>query len=463
MYSPIEVEFAEGRAARRSVIATCAASVIFLLLAIASYGGPIELRWLYWGIVIVSLVGVAIYVIVKWFCWLARQELLSPTIAFPLGYLVWYGLGSLTLLGDSDTRVWIYSAVGLCFYLLGVMIAAKRLSFPTSSPNIRDDWDTSNFWPAMAAFGALALLAYLYVIAQMGIPALDPEAAERRLEVTKYGPSEAVLFTASWTLLIFVAAKLWTSSSKTIIRISAWAGLGIVAFMLLSLGSRGFLFVPLLTAIIARHYLFKRFHPLTLAALGCLMFVGLSVYGYNRDSTLPKDLLSARKDSVGDLAVFPLIYAYLYVRQPVETFQQVTEMIPRTIPYQHGLLTFGALRTLLPGHHEMSDMFFKQILGSDFTGGGQPATVLGPFYGDFGVLGIIIGMFVVGFLVARVYQWMLKGPTVFRVLIYAWVMQTLLFSLFGAIFPYITTIWIPLFWWLIHSTILQRRSGTVAP
>jgi oligosaccharide repeat unit polymerase len=176
-----------------------------------------------------------------------------------------------------------------------------------------------------------------------------------------------------------------------------------------------------------------------------------------RDSTLPKQGFSISKSSVNEFALFPLIYAYLYVRQPVETFQQVTEVIPRTIPYQRGLLTFGALRTLLPGHHEMSDMYFKQILGSDFVGGGQPATVLGPFYGDFGLTGILLGMFVVGMIVAQTYKWMGRNPTLFRVLIYAWVMQTLLFSLFGAIFPYITTIWIPLFWWAIHSWFLPRK------
>jgi oligosaccharide repeat unit polymerase len=458
MYSPIELDLAEGRAARKSQIAAGAIGILFLLLAAASYAGPIELRWLGWGIASSVLGIISIYVIIGWFRWLRRQELLSPVIAFPLGYLVWYGLGSLTLLGESDSRVWMYSSVGLGCYLLGAAIGGRKVLFANAKPHIRDDWDDSHFWPVMAVFAALALLAYVYVILQMGVPALDPDAAERRLEVTKYGPSEAVLFTASWTLLIFAAARLWTSRNAALTRVVAWAGMGVVAFMLLSLGSRGFLFVPLLTAIIARHYLRKRFHPLTLTVLGSLIFVGLSIYGYTRDSTLPKELLSAHKDSVGELAIFPLIYAYLYVRQPVETFQQITEIIPRTIPYQHGQLTFGALRTLLPGHHEMSDMYFKQILGSDFTGGGQPATVLGPFYGDFGPAGIVIGMFAVGFVVANVYRWMLEDPTVFRVLIYAWVMQTLLFSLFGAIFPYITTIWIPFFWWLVHSLVLKRRA-----
>jgi hypothetical protein len=51
---------------------------------------------------------------------------------------------------------------------------------------------------------------------------------------------------------------------------------------------------------------------------------------------------------------------------------------------------------------------------------------------------------------------MLNRPTVFRVLIYAWLMQTVLFSLFGALIPYITTLWIPFFWWLLDATLLRK-------
>jgi oligosaccharide repeat unit polymerase len=208
--------------------------------------------------------------------------------------------------------------------------------------------------------------------------------------------------------------------------------------------------------VVARHYLKKRFHILKLALLAIVIFVALSFYGYTRDATLSQPSLSFKNGGAAQMAIFPAIYAYLYVRQPVETLQDVIRVIPRTIPYQNGTLTFDALRTLLPGHHEMSDMFFRQILGSDFVGGGQPATLLGPLYGDFGLMGIVVGMFIVGVIVARTHSWMLNRPTVFRVLIYAWLMQTVLFSLFGALIPYITTLWIPFFWWLLDATLLRK-------
>jgi oligosaccharide repeat unit polymerase len=304
----------------------------------------------------------------------------------------------------------------------------------------------------------MTFLSYAYVISQVGIVALDPEAAELRGELVKYGPVEAVLFTASWTILVLVTAQLWSQREPSTRRRVAWLGLLAVAVILLSLGSRGYLFVPALTAVIGSHYLRKRFHILTLALIGVMVFMSLSFYGYTRDSTLTTGTFSVKDGNATQLAILPLVYAYLYVSQPVETLHDVTQVIPRTIPYQRGMLTFDALRTLLPGHHEMSDMFFKQILDSDFVGGGQPATLLAPLYGDFGLIGVLVGMFLVGVIVTRTYARMLARPNVFRILIYAWVMQTVLFSLFGALIPYITTLWIPLVWWFLDAVCLRKPS-----
>jgi oligosaccharide repeat unit polymerase len=388
--------------------------------------------------------------------WFGRRELFSPLIAFPVAYCVWFALGSLTLFDDRGAKVLQYSGAGLACYLAGVLLTGWRSALRPPRPVFRNDWEGSRFWPVIGTLGITALLSYLFIVSQVGIVALDPEAAERRLELVKFGPFEAVLFTASWTIVVFVTAQLWTRQDRPGIRRLAWIGLGVICVILLSLGSRGYLFVPVLTAVVARHYLRKRFHILKLGLLALVIFICLSFYGYTRDATLSQGSLSLKNGGAAELAIFPAIYAYLYVRQPVETLQEVIRVIPRTIPYQNGMLSFDALRTLLPGHHEMSDMFFKQILGSDFVGGGQPATLLGPLYGDFGLTGILVGMFAVGVIVARVHAWMLAVPTVFRVLIYAWLMQTVLFSLFGALIPYITTLWIPLFWFLLDAVLLRR-------
>jgi oligosaccharide repeat unit polymerase len=451
-----------GKSSTASIAVASAMGVVFLTVTVASWEGPEALRDIGWGAAGVGVCFVVVPLLKSVVGWLGRRELFSPLIAFPIAYTVWFALGSLSLFGDSNAKVLQYSALGLGCYVAGVLLSGWRSTVRPSTPTVRNEWESSRFWPVMAMLGIATLISYIYVVAHVGIVALDPQAAERRMDLGKYGPVQAVLFTASWTILIFVTAQLWTAPrrQRPVVRMLAWLGLGLVAVILLSLGSRGYLFVPVLTALIARHYLRKRFQVMKLLALGVVIFMALSFYGYSRDATLSEGSYSLRDRNATQLAIFPAIYAYLYVRQPIETLQEVIRVIPRTVPYQNGVLTFDALRTLLPGHHEMSDMFFKQILDSDFVGGGQPATLLGPLYGDFGIAGIVLGMFLAGVAVARTHARMLAAPSVFRVLIYCWFMQTILFSLFGALIPYITTLWIPLFWWFLDAVLLRRQAFT---
>jgi oligosaccharide repeat unit polymerase len=446
-----------GKASARSIQLAGAAGVAFLVTAVAAWLGPQPLRDEGWAVAgTASLLVFAFFVrqVIRWF---GRQELFSPLIAFPITYAAWFAVGSLTL-DDGQGKILLYSGAGLACYVTGALLAGWRSVLRPPRPTFRNEWDRSRFWFVIGTFGVLTVLSYAYVISQVGIIALDPEAAERRADLVKYGPVEAILFTASWTVLIFIAVYLWTERERPLLRKIGWASVFAVALILLSLGSRGYLFVPLLTAVIARHYLRKKFHVATLLAIGVVVFMALSFYGFKRDSTLSSGKFSLKGGNATEMAIYPLIYAYLYVSQPVWTLQEVTRVIPRTIPYQNGQLTFDALRTLLPGHHEMSDMFFKQILGSDFVGGGQPATLLGPLYGDFGLFGILVGMFIVGIVIARTYSWMVTKPTVLRVVMYSWAMQTVLFSLFGALIPYITTLWIPVFWWFLDSSMLRKQS-----
>jgi len=87
-------------------------------------------------------------------------------------------------------------------------------------------------------------------------------------------------------------------------------------------------------------------------------------------------------------------------------------------------------------------MFFKNILGNDFTGAGQPATLLGPLYADFGILGITIGLMLFGLLVSSAYRRLLHSNRIVDVMLYAWLLQVGLFGLFATLFPSMATLWV---------------------
>ena len=449
---------------RRPLIWSAAASVLFMFaLAGAILIGPRGPEP-----PLAFLLGVpAAWLMLRGIRWAVRaldnSDLFSPFVAFPLAYVLWFGFGSIAIVDDSDPLPYGYIAGGLVCYLVGVWCFRSRGAEACASDNksVRSDWDPGAFWTLIVLMSALSFTTYLYLIYHIGIPALSSAAGEQRLEIVKHGPVQAVLFTSVWTVTVFLAVHLRKGESCGWKRWISLALIVVLSVLLLSLGGRANAFVGLLTGFIACYYVGPRFKLRYLLPIGALTFVCLSLYGYMRDTSLTKGYLAlGAGDSAYEMAL-PLYYSYEYVRGPSETFRNVTQLIPSQVPYQYGALTFAALKTVLPGHHEMSDMFFKSIQGHEFIGLGEPATLLGPFYGDFGVLGIVIGMFLFGALWAKVHRWMLADPTIFRAAIYGWFMQTALFSLFGSLFQYITALWIPLFWFFADSLIRRRTGQTV--
>jgi oligosaccharide repeat unit polymerase len=395
-----------------------------------------------------------------------RLDVFSPLVAFPVLYVAWFALGSIDMI-EVPAKITFglfepipgyvigYAALGLMAYLAGALLRrphplGKCEDRLAQSRTPKFTWRKDRFEAVSAALAVLMFASYLYMIADIGaIPAFSADAGEVRLLILRSGPAEAVMFTCAWTLIPALLMYVWYQHPRWSIRLLCYAGVAVSSLLLLSLGGRSYLFVPLLTTLIARHYGKRRFAIRKLALVCVTLFCSLSLLGYLRDTSL--NGAGFGEDRLGIPGpVVPFVYAYLYVRYPVATFRDITMIIPNKIPYQHGALSFGPLATVLPGHHEQSDMFFKNILGNDFIGAGQPATLLGPLYADAGLPGILAGLFLSGMLISRAYAWMLAAPTVIRVLLYAWLMQTLLFSLFANLFPYITTIWIPAFWLVVH-------------
>ncbi len=396
-------------------------------------------------------------------------DVFSPLVAFPILYVAWFAIGSIDfvelppsvqfgLFEPIPAYVLGYAALGLIAYLAGARLSRAR-SVTTEQSRIEFDWIENRFRLVVAGLSVLMVASYAYIVAGIGvIPALVADAGEVRLKIRNYGPAEAVLFTAAWSLIPMLMVYVWIRRPRRLLRMACYASVLFAAVLLLSLGGRSYLFVPLLATVVARHYCRQRFSVRRLLLVGVLAFCGLSLYGYVRDASL-SGVASAGRELGTPGVVTAFTYSYLYIRYPVATLRDVISAIPSKVPYQMGSLTFGPFATFLPGHHEQSDMFFKDILGNDFVGAGQPATLLGPLYADGGIIGIIMGLFLFAQLIAYVYRRVNARPSIINLLLYAWLLQTLLFSLFANLFPYITTLWIPLFW-IGLDRVMRRRPST---
>jgi hypothetical protein len=350
--------------------------------------------------------------------------------------------------------IYLYAGVGLLGYLIGVWVARTNHGGQRFSVPLAEDWHRGVFRVVIAALASVTVVCYVYLIASIGIPILSANPGEARLAISKHGMVQSLFFSAAWTLFLLLFAYVWQAEASKRLRMAAWLGVAGLALMFLSLGGRGYLFSPVLTAIIMRNYLKGGIPIRKLALVVLVMFLGASLFGFLRDISSPgQDQDLSLFEQVGIPSyVLPFALAYLYIRYPVATLRDVITLIPAEVPYQMGGITTLPVQVFLPGRHDMSDIYFKNLLGNEFSGAGQPATLLGPF----------AGMLVCGLVVGVAYKWMTKRTSVFRVLIFAWITQAMLFGLFATVVPYINTILLPMSWVVMHL-ILRRQHNPFIP
>ena len=382
-----------------------------------------------------------------------KLDVFSPLVAFPLAYVLWFGLGSLTFLWESDPPRHLYFALGLLAYLAGALVTHRKGESVREAcrPPERIPWGARRFRLTTLVFFLLMTGSYLVIAAQIGIPAIHADVDLRREALGSHHYLVAVLLSSATTLMLFSAADLWTVN-RVLAPFLSGGILGLAVLMLGSFGNRGFLIVPVLTLLILRHYWRRHIPAGGLAIILAVVFLASVAYDYAR--------VRALRNEWRDSAWSELLYssAAFILHTNLSNFRDIVQAIPSEVPYQRGYLTFGAMLQILPGHHESSDEFFKRILANDFVGGGQPGSVLAPFYGDFGLGGILAGMLLLGAFSGKAYEWMRKNPTLFRILLYSWLAQTALFSLYGALVTYIITLWLPFMWWLLQRWMCTQEA-----
>jgi hypothetical protein len=450
----------ERKGLTRAGLFVTASGFLLSSLLLGATGGKRPLQVTLWVEFLLLALPLAYWVLMRVQHWTVTHDLLSPLVALPIAYVMWFTLGSidwievpsLWLFGLFDpipARMWFYYGLGLVGFVVGAGMVVLRKAKPAVSLIATTTWNPRRSRIVLAILFSTMILSWVIVVAQYGIPGAGTNASEARLSV--HGPFYFLLVTSGWTFFLFLPLQGWiTKDVKRRPLITASFLIG-TAVLLASMAGRSNIFVPLLTLFIVRHYANKHLNLRTALSVMLTAFLGLSLFGYLRD-TGESDRSLLWMQAVGiPQPLVPAATAAVYVRYSIATFRDVTEMVPVHVPYQHGALTLAPFKTFMPGRQEMSDIFFRNLLGNDFIGVGEPATLLGPLYGDFGATGILLGMLAFGYFLAVLYRRMQTRPDPFRILLYAWVLQSGLFGLFATIFPYITTLLLPLLWYGIHK------------
>jgi oligosaccharide repeat unit polymerase len=369
-------------------------------------------------------------------------DIFSPLVGFPIVYALWYGYGISQLGGVGGTVTPMVTA-GLLAYVFGCFLL-KHIIYIRTPITIRyrpvklDCLRWRNYTLLIAQL-ACAGISYLLIVSAIGIPLGQADFAFRRLAISKHSKEYFVFNMSSWWVITYVSSRMWSEHWSGARRVLSWLVILGVLGLTATLGNRGPLLMIFVVLIVCRHYLLR---PVTLWRLAGALALGVGffgVYGAARDLTAKSG--PGFFESFGTWAV---IYGLNYVVQSVQALIDIVHVIPTNVPFQGGWLSFGAIAQLLPGHHETNDMFFRKILHSEFVGFGQPATLLGPMYADFGVPGVMVEMFLLGLIYTWAYAWLSLRPSRMRVIVYAWVTQSVLLGIFGGVFTYVHTLLFPL-------------------
>lgn len=336
----------------------------------------------------------------------AKTKILTPTSIFFIFFTLFIYIGSLILYLRVDfAPILLLSTLGILTFSLGVLSSSSLLKF--NQKNIISFFNTKiihsykgiifNILLLMSILFSF-MLSFLYFY-KYGIPYLSQNVELTRLESVRAGGFLFHGFTLIFLFLISLV-MIRAYSNRTIGLKMLEFSLIIVAFSLFFMtGFRSLLAMLIVLFILTRQQMIGRLEIRKLIFLSLIFIIlftfitwGRYSYGFeNRDiSDLP-------------LYMYKAIEGRILLNNP-KNIQFILEFIPSQHDYLYGYSYIMDLKAIKPG----PDIAFGGWLTSYQTPhlagiAGMTPTVIGEFYANFGVLGVVFGMFIVGFILQYIY------------------------------------------------------------
>jgi oligosaccharide repeat unit polymerase len=355
-------------------------------------------------------------------------DIFAPDVGFPLAYILYLYAGSLNVPLETQFGitlpwiVWLYYILGLVAYLIGV----RLLKAP--SPKVAAANGKKRFWPSDRFLGIatglflVGLAARAVVVAQSGIPFFHANDINARVEGSGglLGVLALCMEAAFECFMLYILVKRPRGLSR-------WLIPGAMLIVLLNgIGTTNrtaFLRI-VFAAFVLTHYTIKRFSFTAVLVFGILGASFASLLGTFRDVSDWGDarVHSLEKQGFTDQTYW-LFNGYEALRLPTETFYMTINQVPALNGYTYGATSLASLAEVLPGHRPGPSEIVKNTLRLRFVGFGAAATILAPLWFDGGVLGILLGMFLIGAISRALHQQMLKSQNYLWTLVYAWYVQ----------------------------------------
>ncbi len=375
------------------------------------------------------------------------------------------------------SRTLLYLILGLVLYYLGYYWATKRINARyelSRPPKAQRDLRPEIYWFIIAYAVAGALTFYFFYVRPLG--GLDIVFGYLNTSLlAQWEADRGASWLGGW--LIIAANLLWFPYA-----LESWKGrslfclhFAVTAIVVFSSGRIGSMMITFLLSTIIRYRYSasgrKTKRGTYAMVLIAVLVLGVAVSGF-RYAIETRQTGQAGEFIAKRFSVQGFTEEIIEKRNitDISILAQIIDGVPDEIPFQYGgtfLFMFNLIQASVSNQSTSGAIAAATLLRDiwyEGQSGSTPPTILGEFYLNFGLPGIIGGMFLFGVLSGHLYRWMITRQDHWIQLVYSFVViQMVMFLIKGEFVGSIT----PVFLWLVPAigtvlAILLLRSLSVS-
>jgi len=385
--------------------------------------------------------------------WARARALLRHDALVSLGILAYFLLGTLDIeLFSADwsprlnvtQRVWMVVAIGIWGYLLGAWVGrahARRAPSARDGPSERLVADSR----LLEVVGWVGLVALLVVYSA---PALS---GANREEQSGYVTTVAQLLIPAYLLRL--------AASRALVPRGVWVRACLAGLGLLASGHRTYILVLMLGLAIVWFVQQRTVLQRVRAAVLCLaLFLAIGIgFGYWRflreGNESGRELIgSVFGPDAGSALQVAAGFTYVgFFREGPSILGFLVERHPRLEPYTKGRALWGTITSPLPGQQwDARAIVSKEVYGVRQTS--LVSTIFGPWYLDFGFVGVLLGLAVLGYVLSRLEEGALTKKSHVHQAAYAYGLVLVGLSIHTGLSDFVFAVLIPaVFLWAARS------------
>lgn len=376
------------------------------------------------------------------------EDLFAPDGLFLIAYVVYFSallsrnwISGVMPVVDSSLLGLVLA--GLVSYWVGCKIAGQRIQV-TASPLVLASRMPVKYMPLLSASYAIiggAALIYFLRFGGIASQVLSTDVAVYRSGLGQASGYLTILVNFLRYAAILLLVYQFSRPASVPQRVLIYLVIAVIAVASLLTASRtNFLFIVvyglILSHFLARRWTVKVLVPVAAVAvliMGALLWLRQYGLASVEAQGLQLRLMAQRGvETTSTLSVLGYM-VFIHARTGAEVLARSVEIVPDVIPFQLGSFVGRSLAVVLPGKQDNAPLFVTEyILGlGRYTE--YPPTILGGLWIDFGWIGVIVGMMLVGVLLTKVYSQLHRRQSLLWLLIYATLYVQALTSLYSMI------------------------------